>query len=580
MRWTIVLVTVLMAFLTTVEPVSAQLRYSIGLELEHSPLVNVERRVDVDTAGVIAINDTLTFKAPANDSISLSSLQIGAPSYFTAVRQSFYLMDGDMWKSLSYRALSLNYTGLRFYEVELPSRITLQGEAILTVKASYLSVNQVSLSGGYYSALVPLYPAVIYNITSYKFNMTLPTDSTLKTIVSNMTFTNSTAKGIWALYTNASNLSPVRYENVTVKFTPSSSDAYLIDLELLQRNIAVFQGSLTIDDKYILVNRGKLLSSFELRLPRDAYGIKAFDSVGAISATHQLIQENETYVQLLVAPRTTVRQNDRWILTVEYSIPGSGTIRNDGDKYAMSIQTIGSQFYFRNVALIVALPEGGSFESSTPQPVSVIQASQYIQKATFESGSLVPHGQSSLTVNYILPITWAVVRPLQWILVAALAVGLVYVLRRRKPKVETKPVTTRRTELDSLLEIYKERIALLVELEELDHNLDRKTVSREHFDRRTAEISRRQQEILRNVGHLEDQLEASKPSIADRLQAIKNAEVDLERASTDLRNLDTRFRAKRISRADYAQKHREALKRLGQARRRIEQVITSLEAGS
>jgi chromosome segregation ATPase len=160
-------------------------------------------------------------------------------------------------------------------------------------------------------------------------------------------------------------------------------------------------------------------------------------------------------------------------------------------------------------------------------------------------------------------------------------IGSVYILRRRKPKGEKKPVTApKRTDLDGLLELYKERIALLIELEEFDHNLDRKAVSREHFDRRMAEISRRQQEILRNISRLEVQLEASQPSISDKLQTIKNAEVDLERASNDLRSLDTRFRAKRISRADYAQKHREALKRLGQARRRIEQVINTLQAGS
>lgn len=537
-------------------------------------IVHAQREVEIMNAGLVIMNDTFTLEAPQGAQIQVTSLKIGFHTSFTAERSSFEVWKNGGWQPLKYDEIVLDH-GFHGNELKLPSPVVLQDSFTLKIRASYLFVNRVSWGAAGYSARIPVYPVTPYNMSSFILHVTLPEGAELKGVDSPLAFTNSSEGGLWSIGHEAETLKPLLNENVTITYTPAPEDEYLLDCELLQRGISILPDKLRLEDAYTITNRGATIRRFHLKLPSDASHIRAYDSVGPLKVNSG-VKENKTYVDLYVTPRSSVATWSRWSFKVEYSLPRKGHIMNEGGKFTLTYPAHGFPHYVRRLVVAATLPEGGSLIASDPEPASMKKVSAFTQQAIIDFGGVAPSEHPEAIFEYSRSIIWSVFRPLEWALLAAGAFAGVYVLRRRGRIVEKRPAEEKRSDLDEFLDLYRERVALLVEQQELERGVERREVSRERFDQRSAGIIRRQRELLRTLIRLRGRLEASDPRMGDRLREIREAEAALEKADTDLRNLEVRLRSRRVSRRDYRRRRREHLRRRSQARRRIEQAIAAL----
>ena len=534
-------------------------------------------------AGLLTMNDTFTLRAPLGETMTVSSFKVGFHSSFIDERRIFEVLQDGVWKLLDYKETDIKVSGFREYELELPTSVTLTDTSSLKIRASHLFINRVSWENSSYVTRIPIYPMFAYKMSSFTFNLTLPSGAVLDNIISPHPFTNSSAGSTWSVGYTAEDLTWFQNDNVSIVYTPAPSDEYLLECELLKRGVSIFDGGLRSEDAYVLINRGESIASFHLKLPSGASDVGAWDGVGVLNVEYLAANANQTYSDLFVVPRSSFTQISRWSFTVGYTLPHDGRLASDGDKFTLTYPVYGFPSFVHDLELVVTLPEGGEFITSDPAPASVTQISSLVKQVNTEFGAVAPFERPQATVEYGRSMFWSAFRPLQWILIAAGAVGSVYVISRRrhmKEEKEEKPVAVKRSKMEEFVKLYKERLALLIELEQLEQGIEQKKVGREQFERRSAEIALRHRDLLGNLSRLEAALETEEPAVSEKLEEIKKAEAEIERANTDLRNLDTRFRARRVSRQDFEQRRKEALRRRRGARIRVEQLIASIEAGS
>jgi len=329
-----------------------------------------------------------------------------------------------------------------------------------------------------------------------------------------------------------------------------------------------------VEDSYAVINRGALLRRFHLVLPAGASNVEARDGVGALMTTTEESEDNET-IDAYVSPRYAWRTLDRWRFTVSYSMPKSGYMASEGGKSTLTYPVNGFPHYVRDLSAVVTLPEGGRLLSSQPESASAKKKGSTTD-VTIELGARLPSERPEIVVELSVSPTASLIRPLGLLLVAAGAIGGVYVLRRRRREVMVKPVVVERPKLSEYVDQQIERISLFKDLEGLQQDLDDEKIDRDEFDRRSGEINRRLDGLEKSTKQLGRTLEEEDPDLRERLAEIRKAEGELDRIKDDLRNLEVRLRARRVTRRDFERRRRERLRRRSRAVGRIEQAIASL----
>lgn len=544
-------------------------------ENDVQPVINVQRDIEIVNAGVLFMNDTFTFEAPSEEVVMITELNVGFHSSFIDERRHFEIWQDNSWKTLSYRECNLGDELFRGYETEFSSPVTLQDSITLKFRASYLFVNRVSKVSGGYSAHIPVYPALMYNISNFKLHITLPADAEFKEVSSPLNITHVETDRRSTLEYESVGIGPLMNENATITYAPSSYDEYLLNCEKLERHVIIKQGSLRVEDAYTFINKEDSITSFHLKIPLDASNIKARDGVGPLMVRYEDAREEADHIDAYVTPRTAFRAWDRWSFTIGYSLSKQGHLSKDAGNPTLTYPMSGFPYYIRELSAKVTLPEGAGLVTSEPE-FSSLHKTGFNQEVVIDLGARLPSEQPTIVVEFSRSLIWPAVRPLGLLLIVAGALGSVYVLRRRKHVVVKKPVEAKRTKLSVFLDHYRERVSLLLKLEGLEQDLEEKKISRALFDQRSAEINRQQRELTRSLKQLARVLEGEDPSLMNQLREIRRAEGELERVNADLRNLDVRLRARRVSRRDYSRRRRDHLKRRNRVVRRIDQILSSI----
>lgn len=562
MRWKPTLLFMLI-ILQVVQPASSQ-----GM----APLyIEADRRVEVIGSGLITLNDTFTLRAPEGSRVIIERFDIGTLKGFKFERRSFSMLVEGEWRTLEYEEGAVDpVMGARWISLKLPRPFTVEGEANLTIRAHYISYRWITSSGNLHRAHIPVYPLLPLNITSFNFSMVLPRGASLVEVSSPVQITNSTEGGALILSHRGESLAPLRNETAMVSYQPASGNEQILDYELV-RCIRISRWNLEVEENYIINNRGPTINYIKLRIPRDSTNIEARDVTGPLTLSYR---DDEGHRELQVFPRISIGEGVRMSLWVKYSIPSGGRVEEGWERHTLRYRFDAPPSYLRRGTLRIILPEGGSLIGSSPEPSFIRPTSMLSQEAGFDLGGLMPGESLEVVVEYNWPILYSALRVAQWLIIAACVILPIYISRRRR--VEERIREERPKELESYRGIYLDRIALLAELEELQEKFERKEVGREHYDRRFGEITRRQGELLRDLRRLRSRLEEKEPGLIKRLEAIDMDEEELRRVESDLRALEAHLRSRRIGRGEFERRRRELVRRIRQARIRLERDVTAL----
>jgi len=545
-------------------------------ETPHDPAVHVKRDFWILEAGLVLLNDTFTLESVLGGELDVADFWTGYQRSFVDERHSFEIWQDDGWRPLDFVEESVE--GFEGYRITLPSPVTLRDGVDLEIRASYLFVDRVMDIGDLFEVLLPVYPIVQYNISSFDIRVELPPEAEFDDVY-DFAFNFSDSEGIWVLERELEALGSYSKDNASITYTPAPDDKYLLDCQRMELRILIQSGSLRLEDSYSLVNRGEGIRRFTVELPPDASNVKSRDGVGALKTTTNEKGENG-HIEAQVTPRSTFRPKDRWVFTIAYSLPKREYITSDGGGTTLKYSLDGFPHYVRELSAVITLPEGGRLTASQPEPTSTEKVG-YLTDVNFELGSSLPSERPEIVAELSLSPISSVIRWLGLFFVAAGAIGGVYVMRKRGRREVVKiPVVVERPKLSDFLEQQRERIALFSELEGLQQDLDDDEIDRDRFNIRSAEINRRVDELTRSLRQLVRDLEAESPELREQLVAIRRADEEFERLKNDLRNLDVRLRARRISRRDFERRRRDRLRRRSQAIKRLEQALASLGAGS
>lgn len=540
----------------------------VAVPISAEPDFHVERLVKIESGGIIFMDDTYMIEHP----VEIAELWVGFDSSYVSERTSFEVWYEGEWTPLDYEASVKNdYSG---YNLTFPSAVS-SGEN-LKFRASFLFLELVTQRSNKFNARLPLYPTLTYNVSSYILSVRLPLDAVFDEVTTSQNFTTEIRDYYEFVEYETVDVQRLQNEDATVSYVPSPDDKYLIDCGMLERGLRIKQSTLRVEDTFELRNLGSRMTKFTLSLQEGASSIITKDGVGPLTVTEKAMAENATSVDVVVTPRYTVRTGDIWRFTISYTLPRGDYITKLGGDTNLAYRLQGFPHYVHELSAKVYLPDGGRYLSSEPAADSVGKEGS-LTTVSFVFGAQLPYGSPVVTMALReSPLTYYM-RLLAVLVVAIAVVGSAYVLRRRRgADVEVPVIVAEKPQLSGFLEQYVERVSLLKEMEELARRLDDSEIGREEFDGRSAEVKRRQGELIRVLRRMRGELEAEYPDLVEGLREVRKAEEELEKVEGDLRNLEVRLRARRVSRRDYQRRRQDRLTRRSQAIEHIEGALASL----
>ncbi len=154
-------------------------------------------------------------------------------------------------------------------------------------------------------------------------------------------------------------------------------------------------------------------------------------------------------------------------------------------------------------------------------------------------------------------------------------VATVFLRRREKPAKKEGAFEAEVPTLKEFVEKQRERISLLNALGSLEEELEEGKIVKDQYERLAAEHNRGVSNLADSLKQLGREL-ADEPQFSEPLKVITQAEGELTRIASDLRNLEVRLRSRRVSKRDYERRRRERIRRRGLAIKKIEKALESL----
>ena len=536
-----------------------------------APVIDVERAVMIGEGGMVLITDIITLQGSPGRELATNGLWTGFPEQYSNEHRQFDVWKDEKWQTLTFEeVMKENFTG---YSTWVPEAL-LPGEDLINIRASYMGIDWVFQAGSVFGTTFPLYPALEYNISSAILHVELPPGADYASMSPIVNFTKYTEEGIYMLDYESDNVSSYNTESVLISYTPTPWDEYLLEGLSMEHHVTINSNTLRVEDSYSLKNGGTYIFDYHVILPLGASDVEARDRVGPLTVEYEELPDNATYVSVNVVPRSPWMYLDLWKPTISYSLDKDDyLVKAEGSNTA--VYTVpGFPFYIHDLSVVFTLPRGGEYISAQPAPISTEKTGSKIE-VVFNLGSRVPYDEPEVSLGYTVSPLASYIQPLGVLLVLAIVIGVIYFTRRREHRGVEKKVVAEKPRIASYLESYLERITLLNEyiqiLEDEESEADEKV-------QRLAEINRRQGRLERSLKEMGKALEDDEPDLSEYLRQIRRAEEEASKVNEDLRNLDVRLRARRISRRDHQRRRESRLNRQREAIRRIEKAISDIQA--
>jgi hypothetical protein len=524
--------------------------YIVSSESEQL-VVDADRSVKVINGGIIFITDVFTLSTAEGSEVVLNDFWMGFSDLITPERSSFEVLESDSWKEIDSSVQGIQ--GIPGSRIEFAVPITLRAGTTLTIQASYLSLDSVSGTSVSYTALLPLFPVLEHTISHYQLEVELPPSAIFEQAISPINMTEVEVGDHWNVNYQGENITSNSPVDVRIVYTHSTDDELLLIMENASRGITVKSSSLAIEDSYSLTNIGPIVYRFPLVLPLDAGNIKARDGVGPLEI---IVTESDASKAVAVQTRAPVMRGDRWVFSITYTTENGEHVSTAGGASHISYPNIELPHFIREIEATVSRVESDvvrlTYDAS-------LQSERPPIEADVPSGSIMP-----------------TVRPVAIVAALGLVIVAIFFLRRREKTVKVEvTIEVEVPTLKEFIDIQRDRISLLNAIGSLEAELEEGKIEKDQYERLTAEHNRGLKTLVDSLKLIEKEL-SDEPELSDALKNIEQAEGELTRIASDLRNLDVRLRTRRVTRRDYDRRKKDRIRRRELAINKIEKAIESL----
>ena len=340
-------------------------------------------------------------------------------------------------------------------------------------------------------------------------------------------------------------------------------------------------GGFVVTDTFQLRNTGNVtLSGVALLIPKDAKNVEAFDDISSV--TYTVSERNEskavdvTFRYPLKGFIGSFVFNDRYSFSVRYSLDYSTRVKQLGfDKLRLStsfpteISIVVSSWSVR-----IVLPEGASFESSVP--IGTVKKEGLTTEISFSLTNVSSSQSLQVDLDYGYFPLWSIYRPAQWVGMAAVFVGAVVLVRRRRTKPEERVETKNVDLIRSLADLVDEKLSLWNEADALEVALDNKSLARKDHNRRKAIVEQRLRGVNGSLSATKQKMRQTETQFGRVLDKIDVAEGEVSIVRADMARIRGQQRTGRLTRGAFEKLEAENRRRISRATSSLENAVAEL----
>ena len=566
----------------------------------------VTHSVQIQDGGSVIINDTLKlFPKPPETWVLLQNFSLGFP-YKIKDKEIIDTLDHSFAYDPSKPDEPFNVerdVGLGgrigFYGVNVifpePGLNISNGGRDLTVVFVFSNLISSGTST-LFNATFPMYPSLTQNASACNVTVILPrnvdyTDSIFQEEGLNFTLTTLGPRQI--LKHTKSPVDNFQYKPAWLKFNMTDYVFPLININEIKREIKSDQwGDLQLSDFYDITNKGSVIASLTVSLPKGASVISARDEMGDLSVSFtEGNATTSTNATIYFRTDHLLEKDEEGKFTVTYRLPWKKYVnQHNWHDYDLAF-TFFEHFDWtiRKLTVTITLPEGAEFE-----PLSVnelvdelvlrgldftysVEKSVFQETVTFAFFNVTPFHDLDFNFTYEYLIFWASFRPTLWMGILVIVVGAI-VLFWRAPKPPSVPIVpVPHEDLRSFVEAYEGKTGILLELESMEQKLRKGRIPRRRYKVRKKMLEGRLSTLSRELTDLREKIRAAGGRYANMMRQIEVAETMLEGVKTDIRRVESRYRRGEISKGAYRRLLKEYHRRRERAKTTIDEVLLRLK---
>jgi len=551
--------------------------------------VRVDHTVQIRNSGLLIINDTVRLSTKPGETVELTNYTLGFPyGYRSNLDYAFAheTLDPNSRLKLELDA-SMGKIGFYGVNVVFPQPVSLSDGALYEFTVVFVFSNSITPTETVYNASFPAYPSLQQSASEANLTIVLPislnyTQSSFQNEGINFTKT-VTGSDQYFNYVK-SNLTEFSEQQGWFLIDKGADALDLLEVKEINRNIE-FLGlqQMTVSDSYRIVSKGKTLEKINLRLPKGAYDVSAFDEFGLIPADKLNIVPGSEHTNVVITFVSPYDEGKEALFTVHYQLPWNNYVNTEGwsDFHVSLLLFEDFDWTIRKLNITIALPEGAALTSSAlPADLNSIQDSTFSSSLMLVFQNATPFQSLPFDFHYGRVFFWESFRPTLWmgfiVIVTGVIVGAWRFARPTVAPLPTAIIGIRAEELRKFVDLYDEKRHLQREIESLEVQARKGKIPRRRYKVRKMSIESRLASLSRDLKALEQKVRMAGPRYSDLMHQMEVAETALEGVEADINRTEIRYRRGEISPAAYNKLLEDAYRRRDRAKTTIDGVLLRL----
>jgi hypothetical protein len=561
--------------------------------------VKIVHFVDVRESGLIVMNDTVTLSTATGESLEpVQSFALGFLfSYGTNLVHAFAHEEGNQSLRLGLE-LNTGIGRIGFYgvtvnfepAVDISNGDSYQFSVVFvfdgSVALSVFPIEDTTVTS--YNASFPAYPSLQYDAQEIDVKVAIPasleyTQSSYEKEGINLTRTTEGSRDIHSFIKR--NLTAFSAQSAWVYASRTGGSTQFLDFQEVERQIEILgDQQIAVSDSYKVLNKAGELNKINLRLPKEALSVSAYEELGPIQESNLATEQLGEYTNITLTFTATYEENEEIRFSLHYKLPWEDHVTREGlDGFLVSLSLFENPDQaVRKLTVTVALPEGAVLGSSSKGPSrNSLQNAAFSTSFTYAFENATPFQDMSVSFAYQRHVFWESFRPTVWVGTFVFAVGaLIGAWRTYRPPVAaplpTAVTAVRTDDLKGFVSNYDEKRRLLKEAAALEAAARKGKMPRRQYKVRKMTIDGRMSSVSRELVALRDKLRVASPRYAELMRQLEVAETELQAAEAEIDRAEVRYRRGDLSPQAYHNVLETAYRRRDRAQTTTDGVLLRL----